>query len=297
MHTRFIVTIALCLGVGGCGARHFKRAAAAGDAQTRPTGAPRATAATPLIIGDAFTIDSAVLHEQRRVNVYTPTNYGERFTSPLPVLYMLDGGLDEDFLHIAGLVQILVSNGGMRPFMLVGIPNTQRRRDMTGPTLSEEDKKIAPVVGGSAAFRRFIREELMPSVCSRYRTTNEAAIVGESLAGLFVIETLFLEPDLFSTYIAFDPSLWWNNEELLGTAESRIAAWSAGPKTVFVASSNEPALARVAGRLAAAFDTHRAGHIDFHYARLPEELHATIHHPAALLAFRTVFPPPTVSRP
>src|SRR5262245_8520287 len=110
---------------------------------------------------------------------------------------MLDGGIKEDFLHIAGLVQVSVGNGTMRPFLLVGIENTQRRRDMTGPTENPEDKKIAPRVGGSAAFRAFIRQELMPQVKSRYRTTGETAIVGESLAGLFVVETLLTEPDLF----------------------------------------------------------------------------------------------------
>src|SRR5262249_37185510 len=150
----------------------------------------------------------------------------------------LDGGLDEDFLHIAGLVQVLVSDGSMRPFMLVGIPNTSRRRDMTGPTANEEDRKIAQVVGGSAAFRRFIKEELMPAVKARYRTTDECAIVGESLAGLFVVETFFLEPELFDTYIAFDPSLWWNNEELLKSADARLSRAPAHQMSVFLANSN-----------------------------------------------------------
>jgi predicted alpha/beta superfamily hydrolase len=81
-----------------------------------------------------------------------------------PVLYMPDGGIEEDFLHVAGLVQVSVGNGTMRPFILVGIENTARRRDLTGPTTRAEDKKIAPKVGGSAAFRQFIREELMPTV-------------------------------------------------------------------------------------------------------------------------------------
>src|SRR5262249_6016654 len=152
----------------------------------------------PLVIGEFFTIDSRVMGETRRVNILVPTVYGQKLNAPMGVLYMLDGGLDEDFLHIAGLMQILVSNGGIRPFMLVGIPNTNRRRDMTGPTSNPEDRKIAPVVGGSATFRRFIKEELMPAVRARYRTTDEAAIIGESLAGLFVVETFFVQPDLFS---------------------------------------------------------------------------------------------------
>src|SRR5262249_44440530 len=126
-----------------------------------------------LEIGETFTIDSRVLGETRRINVFVPTIYGEAIDAAMPVLYMPDGGLGEDFLHVAGLVQVSVSSGAMRPFVLVGIENTQRRRDMTGPTTNEEDEEIAPVVGGSAAFRRFIADELMPAVEQRYRVTDE----------------------------------------------------------------------------------------------------------------------------
>ena len=42
--------------------------------------------------------------------------------------------------------------------------------------------RTAPVVGGSAAFRRFIREELMPQVKARYNTTGETALIGDSLS-------------------------------------------------------------------------------------------------------------------
>src|SRR5437764_12712507 len=144
--------------------------------------------AAPLIIGETFTIDSNILGETRRINVYLPPGYVESRSARLPMLYMPDGGIGEDFLHVAGLVQVSVGNGTMRPFILVGIENTERRRDMTGPTENEQDKKIAPRVGGSAAFRAFIRRELMTQVKARYRTTDETAIVGEPLAGQFVAE-------------------------------------------------------------------------------------------------------------
>src|SRR6516162_1930850 len=138
--------------------------------------------ASPLVIGETFTIDSKIMGENRRLNVYLPPGYAEAPQAHFPVLYMPDGGLAEDFLHVAGLVQVSVGNGTMRPFILVGIENTERRRDMTGPTANANDKKIAPRVGRSQAFRSFIRRELMPQVRTRYRTTDETAIVGESLA-------------------------------------------------------------------------------------------------------------------
>ncbi len=251
---------------------------------------PQASPAAPLVIGETFTLTSRVLGEVRRINVYAPPVYADSPGVRLPVLYMPDGGLREDFLHVAGLVQVLVGNGTMRPFLLVGIENTQRRRDLTGPTQSPEDRKIAPVVGGSAAFREFIRTELMPVVRARYRTTDETAIVGESLAGLFVVETFLLEPELFDTYVAIDPSLWWNHEALVRSAGERLRARPPMRKALFLASSGDGNPDQVR-RLA---DVLRAGAfpgLTWHYEPLPAEKHATIYHPAARAAFRLLFAP------
>ncbi len=260
--------------------------AAFAQAQTRP---PSDNEATPLVIGETFTINSRILNETRRINVYLPPGYKESAGLRLPVLYMPDGGIAEDFLHVAGLVQVSVGNGTMRPFLLVGIENTQRRRDMTGPTENENDKKIAPRVGGSAAFRRFIRDELMPRVKARYRTTDERAIVGESLAGLFVVETFLLEPDLFDTYIAFDPSLWWNDQKLVDGAGARLRARTQTGKTLYLASSGEDREATQ--RFADVLGKDAPPGLSWHYEKMPEEKHSTIYHPAALRAFRAVFKP------
>lgn len=246
--------------------------------------------ALPLVIGETFTIDSRILGETRRINIYAPPGAAAS-DPPVPVLYMPDGGMAEDFLHVAGLVQVSVGNGTMRPFLLVGIENTQRRRDMTGPTENEEDKKIAPRVGGSAAFRKFIREELMPEVKARYRTSGETAIVGESLAGLFVVETLLLEPDLFDTYIAIDPSLWWNDENLVQHGAELLRANKKKEKSLSFFSSDEKGIDAPARRFATVLRKQAPSWLHWHYESLPTEKHSTIYHPAALKAFRALLGP------
>lgn len=250
-----------------------------------------ASRAEPLVVGETFTMASRGLKETRRINVWVPPGYAESSDLRLPVLYMPDGGIHEDFLHIAGLMQVSIGNRTMRPFILVGIENTERRRDMTGPTASEDDRKIAPRAGGSAAFRTFIRAELMPEVKARYRTTGETAIVGESLAGLFVVETFLREADLFDTYIAFDPSLWWNDRALLKGASGQLRARSVRKRTLYLASSAEPGLAEAARGLADVLKKGGFPGVEWHYEPMPQEQHATIYHPAALRAFRRVFKP------
>ena len=123
------------------------------DAQTPPP-------ADPVPVHDTFTVASRALGEARPINVYTPPQYHAAAEARFPVLYMPDGGIDEDFPHVVKTIDSLIALGAIRPVLVVGIPNTQRRRDLTGPTRVAADSAIAPRVGGSAAFRSFLDSEL-----------------------------------------------------------------------------------------------------------------------------------------
>ncbi len=225
---------------------------------------------------DQFTVNSAALGESRLINVHTPRGYDAAPAARFPVLYMPDGGLDEDFRHVVAAVDSLIAAGAIRPVIVVGIPNTQRRRDLTGPTRVAADSAIAPTVGGSAAFRRFLGSELMPAIDARYRTTDERAIVGESLAGLFVVETFLLDPALFDHYVALDPSLWWNGGALLDSAPARLAAFDAGSRTLYLASSDVGEIAEATARLEALIRARPPSGLAWVYAPRPDLTHATI---------------------
>lgn len=242
---------------------------------------------------DAFTVLSRELGEARLINVYTPPAYRVSrvgTTEPLPVLYMPDGGLDEDFPHVVDTVDSLIARGVIRPVIVIGVPNTQRRRDLTGPTRVATDSTIAPRVGGSATFRRFLRDELVPEVERRYRTTRERGIIGESLAGLFIVETFLAEPDLFAHYIALDPSVWWNGGALVDSAGRRLAAFDGAPRTLYLASSGEPSASVGTARLAGLLRDAPPPGLRWTYEPRPDLTHANIFRtlkPAALVdAFR-----------
>jgi predicted alpha/beta superfamily hydrolase len=264
-------------------------AAPMGSHAQQPTGVVQNVG--PLTIGETFILKSRVLGEERRINVYPPPGYSDSDTMHVPVMYMPDGGMKEDFLHVAGLIEVLVGDNSMRPFLLVGIENTERRRDLTGPTSVHSDSLIAPHVGGSDAFRTFIRTELMPAIRARYRTTAETGIVGESLAGLFVTETFLGEPDMFDTYVAIDPSLWWNNAQLLKDAPSILARRITTPKKLYVAASSEPQIASDAAKFNEMLKARPHDRLTWFYESMPAEGHQTIYHPAALRAFRMMLKP------
>ena len=253
--------------------------------------AGRAVAAEPVPPHETFTLESAALKETRRINVYTPPGYDAARSTRYPVLYMPDGGVQEDFPHVATTVDTAIRAGEMRPLILVGIENTERRRDMTGPTEVEEDRKIAPRVGGSAAFRRFIRDELMPQVRRRYRVTDETAIIGESLAGLFIVETFFLQPKLFDTYIALSPSLWWNGEELVRKAGERLAARPDLRNALYLSSADEENIAPAAARLAETLRTNAPAGLKWQYEPRPDLRHDNIYRAASPQVLRKWFAP------
>lgn len=223
---------------------------------------------------ETLTIHSEVLDETRVINIWVPADYTKN-TDSLPVLYMPDGGIEEDFPHIANTLSQLIMAKKIPATILVGIENTQRRRDLTGLTEVAKDKEIAPVVGGSAKFREFIKSELIPVINQKYRTTAEKGIIGESLAGLFVTETLFLEPELFDYYIAFDPSIWWNNNELVRIAKDDLAKLPTAEKRFWFTGSKD--LSEETKALAKILETTKHPSLKWNYSDEPKEMHNTIY--------------------
>lgn len=208
----------------------------------------------PIPEHETFKIQSQQIGEERTINIWTPEDY-KTTSDSLPVMYMADGGIKEDFPHIANTLAELIKEKKIKPLILVGIENTQRRRDLTGYTEVEKNKEIAPIVGGSEKFRAFIKDELFPEINKKYRTTSEKSIIGESASGLFVMETFFLTPEMFDNYIAFDPSLWWNNHYLVRTAKENLTKFPTTGKRIWFAGSNAEDVSPYTKELASIFKT------------------------------------------
>jgi predicted alpha/beta superfamily hydrolase len=256
---------------------------------------PTASGPQPASIGETFTLDSKILGQQRVINVYVPPGYATTPDARYPVLYMPDGGLAEDFEHVVGDVDISIKNAVIRPVIVVGVENIERRHDVTGPTATPSEQAAAPHAGGSSTFRRFLGDELKPYIAAHYRTTAESALIGESLAGLFVIETALLEPTLFDSYIAADPSLQWNEQALARSAVEHLVAWPASPRQLYIATSDEPAILAGVAILTTALRIIAPPGLTWTYEPMPDEHHSTIFAIAALRGVRTVFALPATA--
>jgi len=230
----------------------------------------------PIPPHDDFKMESKFLNETRVINVWTPANYKES-NDALPVIYMADGGVvQEDFPHIANTISKLVENKSIPPIILVGIENIDRRKDLSGASEVAADEEYCPLTDGAKVFRAFITDELVPEINKKYRTTNEKGLIGESLSGLFVMETFFLNPESFDFYIAMDPSLWWNDHYLERNAKRYLEKVPSKRTRLWFAGSDVEDISVHTNNLAKTLETEVPENLIWKYSDEPNEKHNTI---------------------
>ncbi|WP_295814609.1 alpha/beta hydrolase-fold protein [uncultured Nitratireductor sp.] len=156
-----------------------------------------------------------------RIFTARPANLAE--SERLPVIYMIDGNrmfplARERMKKTPKLRAILVG---------IGYPTEDREEivrlryvDLTPPTPEERmpraPGRVAPQTGGRNAFFTYMQTELRPEIERRFAVdTDRQTLFGHSLGGLFALHVLFREPDAFGTYVAADPSVWWNGHGIL----------------------------------------------------------------------------------
>lgn len=196
--------------------------------------------AQDIVLGQRFVMSSKVLGEERRYLIYLPPSYHAPAAAErrYPVLYLLDGGAH--FYAATGVLHHLGSPNSavlrVPETIVVALPNTKRVRDLTPIHLTSG--LYTEGSGGATAFLRFMKEELFPLIELRYRTRSGRTLVGHSLAGMFALNVLLEQPDLFQHYIAIDPSLWWGDQLLVRRLAEQPERKLKAPVSVFIAMAN-----------------------------------------------------------
>ena len=242
----------------------------------------------PFIIGDIQVIKSAILEEERTLNIYLPEGFDKQ--KSYPVIYLLDGSAHEDFLHIVGLVQFYKMQFNMPEFLVVGIANVDRKRNFTFHTDLADLKKEYPTTGHSAKFIDFIEKELQPFVNTTYRTTQTKYLIGQSLGGLLATEILLKKPNLFTHYLIVSPSLWWDDESLLNNAKSLLDKQNEMNQYVYISvgMQEHKMMVKDAKEIAAILKEKKNLKVD--YFPMQNENHASILHQSISDAFKKLFP-------
>ncbi|MFE5321122.1 alpha/beta hydrolase [Paenibacillus sp. NPDC056579] len=180
-----------------------------------------------LVTGASY-FDLTSVSNQREYRIFVGAPDGEAPEEGYPVLYVLDG--NAVFSIVAETARLL---GGNHPrafgsLLVVGIGypsadsrSVERVYDYTPPAdpsvlPPRKDGKPWPPTGGCDEFIRFIEEQVKPQIERQYPVNrSRQSLFGHSLGGLFTLYTLFRRPELYRSYIAGSPSIWWNNGSLL----------------------------------------------------------------------------------
>jgi uncharacterized protein len=194
--------------------------------------------------GNIKTLYSNVLKEDRDIWIALPDPLAVMKASKkkYAVVYVLDG--DYNLKALAGVMHQLSMVEMIPPMIVVGIPNTNRWRDLTPshvkktPFLENQDSLSLSYTGGGANFMKFIESELIPYIDAKYPTMPHRTLIGHSLGGLTVVNTLIHYPQVFDNYLAIDPSLWWDDHKLTDEAKEVLENKKFDDKKLFIATAN-----------------------------------------------------------
>ena len=169
---------------------------------------------TPYAIGTIQKIQSKILKEERTYFLELPESY-ETSSKEYPILVLLDG--EVTYHSHSGILKQMVQGGQIPEMIIIAITNVDRVRDFT-PTnyltnlngsSAVENQKTS---GGSAAFLKFIEEELLVEVEENYRTNSFKTLVGISHGGLLVGSSYLSKASSFNGFVSMDPSFWWDDQ-------------------------------------------------------------------------------------
>lgn len=244
---------------------------------------------------ERITIHSNVLNEDRAILVRMPAA-AQAKKDKYAVLYLADG--DGHINEVGAIIDFLVSQNRCAPLIVVGIPNTDRTRDLT-PTHGDAKGpggailQTFPTSGGGDKFLEFMQTELFPEIEKRYPTQRYRIFAGHSLGGLLAIHALIAHSDMFNAYIAVSPSLQWDDQHTLHQAQQFFAKQKELDKTLFFSLGNEGATPNPMGdgfeQLQKLFTTTTPKGFIVRSARYPDEDHGSTTFLAHYAGLRTVF--------
>lgn len=257
------------------------------------------TAQTPIEIGSVHSIHSELYNTDWEYWVSLPKDYNDTTFSPqaYPVCYFFDG--DSHFENLVAQRNRLASGfyAAMPNVIMVGIIQKDRTNELTPShmeTPAEWKRANFSTSGGNERFMEFIESELKPHINNTYRTAGYEILMGHSFGGLATVHALLHRPTSFNAYVALDPSIWWNNGELLKELETVWDSSAYEHVTFFMAKASDPGSGKdhqnAIGQLAEVLEENSAhSGLRFKYVVYADEDHGSVVVPAEYDALRFIF--------
>lgn len=191
--------------------------------------------AQDISIGKRDKMHSEILQQNREFSVYFPPSYNTSVNQKYPVLYILDG--DYNFQYVAGFLELQGAISEIIPEMILVA--------ISGKGTNEYRKNCKPSVegvedsGNAEEVVSFIEKELIPYVNKNYKTSDYKILGGHSIGGVFVVNTAINHPNLFNNYIAISPALWWGKNAMEDIMKDTWGKTKATTANLYISLANE----------------------------------------------------------
>lgn len=176
---------------------------------------------------------SEVLNEKRMLSILTPEEVEPG--QLLDVLYVTDAEMFEHY--VAHILEFQHENNLAPSQLIVGIPNIWEYPNLT------RERDLLPIPnaeyynsGKADQFLTFIETELVPLINKKYPNNGQSTLLGHSFGGLFTLYAFLTKPNLFDSYIASDPSCWYNDGYINMLADTMLTKQKFAGKTLFIGS-------------------------------------------------------------
>lgn len=176
--------------------------------------------------GKRDSINSVILNEKRVIQVILPDSFKVGSATKYDVLYIID---DWNIKLGRDIQRFIEGEHAMPPMIIVGVLNTDRDKDFL-PTHNNGNKTS----GAADKFLKFFKDELIPYINKTYPSDGDNTLFGHSFGGVFVTYALLNEPQLFSNYIAGDPSYWWDNGVMLKQVKEKLPSLANKGKSLYI---------------------------------------------------------------
>jgi predicted alpha/beta superfamily hydrolase len=170
--------------------------------------------------------ESKTLSNRRNINVYLPPPYSSDTKRTFSVLYMHDGQnvfngmtsyIPNQEWRADEAAESLISAGLIEPIIIVAIDNAGA--DRANEFLYKPIRMGNQTGGGRAdLYGKFLVEEVMPMINSKYRTKigpEFTGLVGSSFGGVITSYLGITRPEVFGKLGIVSPSVWVDDRSLL----------------------------------------------------------------------------------
>jgi predicted alpha/beta superfamily hydrolase len=229
---------------------------------------------------------STVLKEKRELKILLPSEFQNTYFS-YPVIYLLDA--ESNFGTGVEVLSFLMDNHFIPPHVVVGVPNTDRFRDMT-PVDSVLNKTIFPTRGGADTFLKALETDIFPFISKQYRGNSRRLVLGHNYSGLFVMHAFISRPELFDRFMAFSPILWWNDTAMVNDMDQFLTENSSIRKHLFVSFAKEAKnMLEACKDITKLMEQKAPGDLKWKYEWMPDEDHYSLYRKSLMRGMEIIF--------